>query len=201
MKLTNLHRALRKGATLHGFRSGHGLRVFRVKRATELVGYGEHPNARDALAHVDLWLKERPTSYDEFYGDRFPHYVTGSQESGDQLDQWMLQGHKVDAHREGDQVVVVELRGWVHLEVPEDVVRRVDAGHKTAWEQRGYRFLTSPSGAPGGQDGYVTETTHVPKGKQRLHSTFYPVVKTGRGQDLWAALNVALAAEPMEDDQ
>ena len=110
MKLDNLHKALEDGATLHGFRSGGGLRVFRVDNGPVLLGYGEHPQAQDALAHTELWLEKCP-EYEDFYGKKFPHYYTGSSSSGNcVLDQWLLKGNTIDVTQKGG-IVVVQLNG------------------------------------------------------------------------------------------
>lgn len=112
MDLTHLEQALKNGAKLHGFRSGGGLRVFSVKRDGVDIGYGEHPAALDALAHVNLWLEQDPApTYKEFYGGKFPHYLTGSTHSSDALDAWLKRGSTVDAYQNGEGVVV-ELHGY-----------------------------------------------------------------------------------------
>lgn len=202
MKLTNLHKALRNGAKLHGFRSGGGLRVFRVERSGGLLGYGEHTHAQSALAHLDLWLEKQPSDYKEFYGDKFPHYLTGSQETGGcSLDQWLLQGHDVDAHQEGGDVVV-ELHGWKHANTPQDVLERLDAtGQPQTWEGRGYRYLTSSSRFPNGEPCRSTKITFVPDGKPHHRGFDYPVVKAGRGENFWAALDAAFEAEGVEENR
>jgi len=126
MDLINLRKAFKEGATLHGFLSGGGLRVFRVELGGDLIGYGEHPHALDALAHVELWIGEKiPSStsaYKSFYGVKFPHYLTGSSASGSsKLDSWMCQGYSVDAkYSKDDGVIVVDLKGSYSRDIKDE---------------------------------------------------------------------------------
>ncbi len=201
MDLNNLDSALLAGATLHGFRSGGGLRVFRVERDGDDLGYGEHPAASDALAHVNLWLEQDPApTYKEFYGGKFPHYLTGSTHSSDRLDAWLRQGHTVDAHHSSDGVVV-ELRGCEHVELPEEIKQQIDAGSPAVeWTHRGYTFLITPMRFPNGERGTSMKTTFVPEGKRAIDATFYNVVKTGSGATFLEAVAAAFSAESCESD-
>lgn len=111
MELTGIEQALRYGCRLHAFRSGAGLRVVRIEKDGDLVGYGEHPHASDALSHAneDILAGGRP--YDEVYGCLKPHYLTGSSSANDELDLWLLQGHTFDVRCEGNEFVF-ELKGF-----------------------------------------------------------------------------------------
>ncbi len=201
MDLTHLDTALKQGATLHGFRSGGGLRVFRVNRDDANIGYGEHPAALDALAHVNLWLEQEPKpTYEEFYGGKFPHYLTGSSNSSDALDAWMTQGQTVDAHQEGADVVVA-LHGYADVTIPEEVKQQIDDGAlEVEWEHRGYRFLITPMRCPNGDRGHRMKTIFVPEGKRVCDATFYKIVKTGTGATFLDAVDAAFVAEEREND-
>ena len=201
MDLTYLETALKKGATLHGFRSGGGLRVFRIDLDGDNIGYGEHPAALDALAHVNLWLEQDPApTYQEFYGGKFPHYLTGSTHSSDDLDAWLKKGSTVDARCEGDKVVV-ELHGYVDVSIPDEIQERVHNGEQLVkWEHRGYRFHITPIKFANGERGCSMETVFVPEGKKQHNSTFYRMVKIGKGADFFAAVDAAFEAEEQETD-
>jgi hypothetical protein len=200
MELTHLDTALKNGATLHGFRSGGGLRVFRVNSADdENIGYGEHPAALDALAHVNLWLEQEPKpTYKEFYGGKFPHYLTGSTHSSDALDEWMKQGQTVDAHCTPEGVVVL-LHGYTHADLPQSVKDAADAaGGPVEWENRGYKFEVTPIRFANNDPGHSVKTVFVPEGKRQVDATFYKVVKTGVGATFLEAVDAAFAAEEQE---
>jgi len=200
MNLQNVQEALSAGATMHAFRSGGGLRVFRIEKDQEEVGYGEHPNAQDALAHLELWLQEDNPTYEEFYGGKFPHYLTGNNTPGScKLDAWLSKGGTLDSFKVGKSVVV-ELHEWATATPPDEVTVPVVSGEKpyTTWENRGYKFMITPVTFANGARGYRMATTSVPRHKRFSDSTFYKIVKRGHGSTFWEALESALVAEEVE---
>lgn len=91
----NLDRALQDGCVVRAFRSGGGVRVVRVERDENLVGYGEHPHIEEALE-----LADRSYLDPKFDGD---YYLTGSPEPSSKLDAHLLRGRKFRAvYQRGD---------------------------------------------------------------------------------------------------
>ena len=109
MNYKGIEAALLAGAKLHSFRSGGGLRVVRLEKYKELLGYGEHPYIHDALEHADQDYLEGHKSYKEQYSGKnakYPHYLTGAYpESDDELDIWVFKGNTFDAYYNGDEFV------------------------------------------------------------------------------------------------
>ncbi len=85
----NLDRALQDGCVVRAFRSGGGVRVVRVERDENLVGYGEHPHIEEALE-----LANRSYPDPNFEGD---YYFTGSPQASSKLDAHLLRGRKFRA--------------------------------------------------------------------------------------------------------
>ena len=128
--LEGIDQALQDGKILRAFRSGGGLRVVRIEDSRDgpLKGYGEHPNLMPALLHasVDYLAGGRP--YDKVYGESESHYLTGTTQSEDRLDLWVLQGHKLWAERTNGKVKV-EARTFEY----KPVVSAVGNDFKTAY--------------------------------------------------------------------
>ena len=196
MELRGIEKALEGGCRLHAFRSGGGLRVVRLEKEGDLKGYGEHPLANDALVHAneDFLAGGRP--YDEVYGKKHPHYLTGSSTASTELDQWMLQGRTFDAWWENDEIVV-ELQGLQDVRPPEELIEQVKKTLASAkWKNRGYHYVISPFIFPGnGKLG--TQMKCLNPGKDTGYLTFN-VTKTGRGKNFQEAMDNAFAALQVE---
>lgn len=70
--------ALKKGARLHAFLSGGGLRVVTIKKGDEELSYAEHPYFPGALAYCD---DDFGQDYEQLYLGENPkhsHYLTGA---------------------------------------------------------------------------------------------------------------------------
>lgn len=199
MKIPNVEIALKAGCKLHAFRSGGGLRVFRLERNQVLKGYGEHPSALDALVHLDEDYAAGGREYKTVYGVKYPHYLTGTSSAGDSLDQWILNGRNVDAEQSGDDVLV-RLSGLVEDErVPNTIQQSViSSGKPQEWKnRRGFTYSVSPFRFPGnGEMGVSLQVIYAPKGKKEH---LYRIRKEGIGKTFFDALEKAFDAEEIEE--
>lgn len=192
IELNGITLALLDGCKLHGFRSGGGLRVFYLKRGEIVVGYGEHPEADEALRYADEDFLAGGRDYKSVYGKRYKHYLTGSSQASGPLDSWILRGHTLDASRDNEGNVIVELKGWIQTEIPQEVEER--AKHQEVlWKNRGYTYQLSP--AFGGQGVNIREISR-PEGKEAGWS--YRGAKTGKDKTFKVALEKALES-PVEE--
>lgn len=192
---------LRKGARLHAFLSGGGLRVLRVEKVKndKLIGYGEHPDVNDAFRILADDLKAGCRNYDDVYNnEEETAYLTGQSTPTDKLDAWVRKGYTFDAFIQRNRIFFV-LKGWEHQPHPGDVEARVRAGETVEWESpRGYKFKSHPDRFPNGEAATVTETIFVPEGKIRLHDWMWQATKTGKGLTLAEAMEAAFEAEAVE---
>ena len=185
--------ALKQGVKLHAFRSGGGLRVVSLSRAGK-EGYGEHPNIEDALSHAaeDFTAGGRP--YKDVYGKSKPHYLTGSSTASSGLDQWILQGHTVDARMADDGAIEVVLGGYAHQELSENVRKEASAGAVVRWRARGRLFESKRSE----RGGCITDCIERPADAKPGDDWMYKITRTGRGKDLGEAIVAALKAPEVE---
>lgn len=196
-----LEEALKNGCIIHGFRSGGGLRVFRLERADpgsrgDLVGYGESATAEPALTILAEDVKAGGREYHDVYGKLYPHYLTGSSSPGGKLDAFLLRGADVDVFYEnGAFVATIETLGEVRT--PEDIVKRSTAGETVQFSARGFLYETAPSRFPNGERCCSTRVVKSPPG--RTDSWHYREVRTGRGETLIQALADACEALPQEN--
>ena len=103
VKFAGIQKALDDGLQVRAFRSGGGLRVVRIEKHNapesnrNLKAYGEHPNFREAcmLASLD-YLAGGNTAE--------THYLTGSSQPEDNLDAWLLVGHKLVAKKQNEKI-------------------------------------------------------------------------------------------------
>lgn len=128
--LNGIEQALQDGKILRAFRSGGGLRVVRIEDSRDgpLRGYGEHPNLMPALFHASVDYLAGGRQYSEVYGKSEPHYLTGTTQSEDRLDLWVLQGHTLWAEKT-DGKVKVEARDYNY----KPVISAVGNDFKTAY--------------------------------------------------------------------
>lgn len=190
--VSGIEKALRKGCKLHSFRSGGGLRVFRLEKNGKLQGYGEHPDAREALVHLneDYLAGGRP--YKKVYGGKYPHYMTGSSTPTTELDAWLLRGANFDAHFEGQYVAI--LQGYGEQTTPDEIHKRAQTGESVTWtDPRGITYCTSACRFPNGEVGSSTKVVDNPKD---LRPWMWRESRTGKGNTLWEALDAAFAATP-----
>ena len=146
---------LRDGYSLHGFRSGGGLRVLyfhdkHVDRRPEGdVGYGEHPYVEQALDYVESDLAVGGREYESFYGVEVPHFLTGCSTPSSEVDRWILSGRPFDVMwLDGKYIFFSE---WRKSAVPRDVRDQVERDRESRLyiDSRGYEFhvsCTSPFG-------------------------------------------------------
>jgi hypothetical protein len=189
--------ALKKGK-LHGFRSGGGLRVFRIDKGDKCFAYGEHPNAMEALALLakDSTLGGR--GYEKVYGVLHPHYLTGSSVPDGELDRWILAGNTVDAVLT-NKVVTVALEGYGEHTVPDEILaqaRRVP-GVGVTYSNRGF-MLRSTCDSSG---GVSTECLICPPGRPQHRAWMWHEVRTGIGASFFEAVSSAFAAVPVESER
>lgn len=92
---------LKDGEKLHAFRSGGGLRVVRFPED----GYGEHPYLNNAIMLCEEDCKAGGQDYNEVYGKSEPHYVTGTTESNNWLDRFVLRGYSFDIYFKKDKFI------------------------------------------------------------------------------------------------
>jgi hypothetical protein len=196
MELQGITTALQKGCRLHAFLSGGGLRVIRLEtKGGDLKGYGEHPHVDDALAHADEDYLVGGREYDEVYGKKHTHYLTGSTSTNSALDAWVRQGRTFDAWWVNDEFVL-ELHGSQDSHAPEELYTRVlETGNKEIWENRGFRYEITLSRFPNGEPCTSMRCLNPKKGISHL---MYDITKTGRGKTFAEAVEKAFAAEQVE---
>jgi hypothetical protein len=191
---------LLRGARLHGFLSGGGLRVFRVERDGDLIGYGEHVTADEALSFLADDLHAGGREYADVYGGEHPMYLTGAADTTTPLDAWIRQGRTVDAYLDGDTgAAIVELHGYQHNEMPAGMMERVlKTGDPERYDRRGYCYEVMRSSFPSGEPCVCIATISAPPNRSGSDAHMWPIVKRGRAETLAAALEAALAAEGIE---
>lgn len=195
---TNIETALRKGARLHAFRSGGGLRVVCVDDDDgNNIGYGEHPDVAEALQHCDDDIAAGGRDYHAVYGKIHPHYLTGSSSPASPLDAWLLKGSTFDVVASGDAFAATMCCFAMH-EPPPGYVARVCAGEVLEWEARGYRYRMVPSHFPNGERSAETSIVSSPEGRNGSDPWMWHAQQTATGATLTAALEAALAASPVE---
>lgn len=124
--LERINAALMDGAVVRGFRSGGGLRVVRVEKGDELIGYGEHPHVEKALSLADQDLLTRASVHSK----KSSYYLTGSSTASSFLDGWLLRGNSFRAERTDDNKVIMQLKGLFLFppEILEEIQQTVRAG-------------------------------------------------------------------------
>jgi hypothetical protein len=157
----SLSAALKKGQTIHGFRSGGGLRVVRLSKGDKLKAYGEHPYVYNALDHAEEDCMMGGRSYNKVYGKIYDHYLTGAQPQGG-FDSWVYCGRAFDFMYENGKFVFSS-KFSRQRKVPKEIDERVRTTGKTElWESDGYHFETSlhttHSGYRGAMTRLLTET-------------------------------------------
>lgn len=190
-----LYRALRDGARLHGFLSGGGLRVVALRKDDVDVGYGEHPHIEEALRILVEDYRAGGRPYAAVYGEIETHYLTGSPDPTTPLDAWVRRGCPVDAWWDVD-AVVVELRSIEDLRTPLDVHLRARGGETVRWTARGYEYESCSCKFANGERGTETRTVSGPEPLSR--AWHWEAKRTGRGETFAHAVDVALAADPVE---
>jgi len=206
VELLGINQALRDGCRLHAFLSDDELRVIRIKKGEELLGFGKHPQAEGALAHAneDWGAGHRP--YAEVYGDSGTkmHYLTRSSTASSPLDCWLLAGRTFDAWGLVSGVVVFQLSGLDRVTLPEDILDEVlRTGQPATWDHRGYTYHIVPSNFPNGEQCVSIKVVSCPEGKESgdADSWMYHITKTGQGPDLWSAMENAFESPEVEVEQ
>lgn len=211
--LTTIEAALQQnGAVLRAFRSGTGLRVARVDSAQVAEapatadsrkewGYGEHPHAHEALRILADDLRAGCRPYDTVYGRTEPYYVTGASTPHDDLDAWLLNGRKLNAHFDAaTQTYSVELVGMEQARTSMDIVQRVAVhGETIRWtDERGVTRVATPSQFPNGEPCCSTRIENLPPGMTEHHAAMWYAKRTGTAPTLAAAIQNAFAAPKVE---
>lgn len=201
-----LTEALLKGHFLHGFRSGGGLRVFRMEKGGKdgkLIGYGEHPNAMEALSLLAEDLKVLGRAYKAVYGKLHPHYLTGSSTPQGELDSRILQGDSVDAYVKDKQVVFV-VAGYSEYHASQAILDEAKAQPDTPvrHENRGCVFSTVYHYDPVAGDryptGWSTSVVSLPQGMKHHRASMWRSTQTGTADTLFAAMERAFKAPEVE---
>ncbi len=199
-RLFGIEKALAIGARISAFSSGGGLRVIRLNKNGELIGYGEAPHVEEALQYADEDFTAGGLPYKEVYGSgkKHPHYLTGSSDSTSNLDHWLRRGNSFDCWFDDEQVVF-RLDGYGHEEIPEDIKRLAEENPGTAvrYELRGMELSTTytPGYFANGEGSWSMDTISNPLRKSR---GIYPMTKTGTGKDFWQAMLAAFEAPEVE---
>lgn len=205
--LSSLDNALRRGAFLHVFRSGGGLRVARLTAAArvpgrgDLVGYGEHYNLEEALVYAGEDYDAGQRAYGEVYGEGklHDHYLTGSCEASSPADAWVLGGHTIDAwYEQAEGVFVVAARGTVETPFPLAEAQPVMDGTLSArlvQNDRDEVFALRPSYFPNGYRGCSMTRIGAPEGTPNDHG-FRKVDHRRYGDTFEEALATTFAVGP-----
>lgn len=198
--------ALLKGHFLHGFRSGGGLRVFRMEKGGKdgkLIGYGEHPNAMEALSLLAEDLSVLGRAYKSVYGKLHPHYLTGSSSPQNELDNRILHGDSVDAYMKNKKIEFV-ISGYSEYHATKEIMAQAkkQPGVGVLHENRGCQFETVFGFEifPGGQDrsGWTTRVVSLPKGMAHHRATMWTSTQTGCADTFFEAMERAFVAPEME---
>lgn len=198
----------RKDCSLHGFRSGGGLRVFRLEQKGKLLGYGEHPHALESLSLMIEDLGVLARSYKAVYGKTRPHYLTGSSEPQlnrqyGVLDAWILEGNTLDASIK-DQKIEVVLSGYSQYHASPEILERAKLQPEVPvrHENRGCVFETTYHYDPLAGDryptGFFTSVVSLPEGMKHHRATMWHSNQTGRADTFFAAMELAFAAPETE---
>ena len=203
-----LTQALKKGAKLHAFLSGGGLRVFRLEDADKkLVGYGEHCNALEALALLVEDYAAGGLPYSKVYGTwdgpdgKYEMYLTGASTPEGEIDAWMLKGYTIDACFE-DGTVKVTKHGYAHSDIPKEIESWTQAhpGVPKEWTQRDFTMETVhlTQMFANGESGWRTQTLKCPPGKPEHLASHYQYKQTGMGSTFMSAFINAETAWKIE---
>lgn len=160
-KYPNLSKALKKGQTIHGFRSGGGLRVVRLHDKGKLHAYGEHPYVYNALEHAEADCKAGGRKYDKVYGKIYDHYLTGAEAQGG-FDSWVAMGRGFDFLFLNEKFVF-KSKYSSRRKVPKEIEEQVKSSKKTVlWKADGLEFESKlhpyANGEFGVMTGCITET-------------------------------------------
>lgn len=198
--------ALLKGHFFHGFRSGGGLRVFRVEKGGKegkLIGYGEHPHAMEALSLLAKDLSALGRAYKSVYGKLHPHYLTGSSSPQNELDSRILSGDSVDAYAKNGKIVFV-VSGYSEYHATEETLAQAKKrpGFGVIHENRGCKFETvyhyDPAYGDRYPNGWVTSVVSLPEGMKHHRATMWRSAQTGTADTLFAAMEKAFVAPEVE---
>lgn len=128
-KYAQLEEALCKGGTIHGFRSGGGLRVLRLENKGKLLAYGEHPLFGEALRILREDLAAGGREYYTVYGKKETHYLTGTYECPTAIDACLAKGHTIDISYKKNKFLFVA-KIFKELRMPEWVMNEVKLNKK-----------------------------------------------------------------------
>jgi hypothetical protein len=191
-----IHKTLQEGGRMHAFLSGGGLRVIRIEKDQDLIGYGESPNIEEALSYLEEDCSAGGRNYREVYGKIHPHYLTGSCSSTSTLDDWIRQGHTFNCWYEGEDLVF-KLYGINFFKFPEWVFEAIKKRPVIHWkDNRGFiiRFRKDWSF----QGSISAKAVKAPKGRKIEDYNSWHFSKTGRGLDFWKAMLTAFEASEVE---
>lgn len=195
--MKNIEAALKKGAKLHAFRSGGGLRVVSID--TVKGGYGEHSHFKTAMKHADRNLFEQLDYKHQYNSEtgKYKQYYTGSAEAEDAIDEWILKGNTIDITFVNDtKCFVVELVGYKHQSVPRDIHEEVLQNDiPKVWSDRGFTFMSTKTS--GIEKGVTTEILEAPTDR-KADAWIYKIKKTGIANSLKQAIKIALTATEIE---
>ena len=186
-----LEHALRSGGKMHAFLSGGGLRVVRIEACGDLVAYGEHPVMSDALRICAEDFLCGGRKYKDVYGSVETHYLTGQSEPDGDLDALVRKSGTFDASF-GGGVFLFELHGFEQHEAPAGVQDRATAGETVRYtDDRGMRFVASPSRFPNGERCYSVSVEFKPENMKGEDVWMWRSVRKGAGTTLIKAIESA----------
>jgi hypothetical protein len=206
--MKHIEEALKKGAKLHIFRSGGGLRVATVTKDHQSIGYGESIDVMLALQHIDDELNTgKMLSYEEKYSGKhalYPHYLTGSTGSSCALDRWILKGRGFDAEFIDGQFQV-DLRSQDSENVPKEVTNYILKSEppnrfRSVSFSNVHRKITynSYTGLDNGDVSCITAVRENPLNKSPWNQTVKQVGRSKSG--IIRAFNSALKSQIVEID-
>jgi len=203
-------------ASIHGFRSGGGLRVLysqpRKETPNDVAAIPRGPRVyAEAIQVKEAWriLADDITAggrdYLDVYGKTETHYLTGTTEASCGLDPFVLRGASLD-------VWVTNHSIWCRIDTyaeecaPPEMIDRACAGEQgLSWtDSRGFTFLFVPNG-----DGRSCQidTIDWPEGRTEEESSYghWPCTRTGDaplaagGNNLGLAIAKAIVAPEVEE--
>lgn len=166
-----------ENSNLYAFRSGGGgLRVLTVKSQNNNI-YGEGPTLKYAFELLEEDAKFGGRKYSDVYGNKHPHYLTGSSSIENIIEELLYQGYNFEINYK-DNMFQMMLEYCIKNQTPEEIRKKVlDTKKNVKFEFMNLQFECSimkfannslgtstaclTQGLPKGYDPWRIETKHV----------------------------------------
>ncbi|OQA04466.1 MAG: hypothetical protein BWY68_00289 [bacterium ADurb.Bin400] len=129
---------------------------------------------------------------------RWLDYLTGDTWASSNIDYWVRCGNPFDCWHEGDEVIF-QLSGYAEPGIPEHLQKLAEnLPFSLGWCDRGFLYEVhweEPMFANGSGGCIGSVVVNPEDGRDPW---MYRITKTGRGNDLWSAMNAAFEAPEVE---